>query len=67
MRYLMVALLVVVMFLIAFFAGEQIGIQKGKSQALKTNPVSEELEQTCFSLWLGQQAKKAWEKENGKK
>lgn len=68
---LMVTTLVMVMFFIAFFAGEQIGMQKGKTQAMKealrTNPPSEELEMVCAGLWIGQQNKKYWEKENASK
>ena len=44
--------------------GKKQGIAEGRSQALKTNPVSEELEQTCFGLWINDLNKKAWEKEN---
>ena len=62
---------IVVMFLITFQAGEQIGIQKGIKQALKevlkTNPPSEELELVCAGLWVGEQNKKYWERENASK
>ena len=68
MQSLVMALLgIVSAFMLGQSVGHREGIAEGRSQALKTNPVSEELEQTCFSLWLGTQAKKAWEKENGKK
>ena len=70
MRFL-VWVTAVVMFLIAFFAGEQIGIQKGKAQTtkevLRTNPPSEELEMVCAGLWIGEQNKKYWEKGNASK
>lgn len=32
---------------------------KGRSEALRTTPVSEELEMVCAGLWVGEQAKKA--------
>lgn len=32
---------------------------RGRAEALRTNPVSEELEMTCAGLWVGEQAKKA--------
>lgn len=39
---------------------------RGKAEALKTNPVSEDLEMVCAGLWVGQQNRKYWEKENKK-
>lgn len=66
MRIVWASALVVTMFLLAFVTGEQIGMQKGKDQALKealrTNPPSDELEMTCLGLWLGEQNKKYAEK-----
>ena len=41
-----------------------LGYQDGKKAALSTNPVSEDLELTCAGLWLGEQAKKRWRREN---
>ena len=35
------------------------GVAYGKSIALNTSPVSEELEMTCAGLWVGEQNKKA--------
>ena len=35
------------------------GVAHGRKTALKTNPVSEELEIACMSLWVGEQNKKA--------
>ena len=70
MRYLVIAgelIIYGVAIWIALTIGYNKGIAEGRSMALKTNPVSDELEQTCFSLWLGEQAKKAWEKENAGK
>lgn len=34
------------------------GVAEGRRTALSTNPVSEQLEITCASLWVGEQAKK---------
>ena len=69
MQSLIAMLIVGIMsaFMLGQSMGKREGIAEGRSMALKTNPVSEELEQTCFSLWLGEQAKKAWEKENAGK
>ena len=44
--------------------GYQDGYTTAQKQALKTNPPSEELELTCAGLWIGDQAKKQWRKEN---
>lgn len=38
--------------------GKKWGIAEGRSIALKTNPVSEELEMVCTALWVGEQNKK---------
>ena len=38
------------------------GIVEGRNTALKTNPVSQELEMVCAGLWVGEQNKKFWEK-----
>jgi hypothetical protein len=57
---------VVVWTILGFYIGNHLGIAEGKIQgakeALKTNPVSEELEITCAALWVGDQNKKAVEK-----
>jgi hypothetical protein len=42
------------------------GYQDGVKEALKTNPVSEELELTCAGLWVGEQTKKYLAKEKRK-
>ena len=34
--------------------------------ALKTNPPSEELEMVCAGLWVGEQNKKMWKKQNAR-
>lgn len=53
----------------AWYFGYTTGEGRGRQQALKTalstNPVSEELELVCAGLWVGEQNKKYWEKENG--
>ena len=70
MRYLTLVIVAVSWGIIGYKIGQTDGIAEGRSTALKeaykTNPVSEELERTCFTLWVGEQAKKAWKKENGK-
>ena len=45
----------------------QEGFQEGRKTAYNMHPVSEELEMTCASLWVGEQAKKRWEKDNASK
>lgn len=36
----------------------QLGYEQGGKDALKTNPVSEDLELTCAALWVGKQISK---------
>ena len=68
MQSLVMALLgIVSAFMLGQSVGHRAGIAEGRSQALKTNPVSEELEMVCAGLWIGEQNKKYWEKENAKK
>ena len=47
------------------------GKKEGRSMALKevlhTNPPSEELEMVCAGLWIGEQNKKYWNKDNANK
>ncbi len=40
------------------------GFRLGMHYALKTNPTSEELEMVCAGLWIGDQNKKMWKKQN---
>lgn len=40
------------------------GFKLGMHYALKTNPPSEELEMVCAGLWVGEQNKKMWKKQN---
>ena len=51
-----------------WYWGKTVGIAEGhiiaKKEALKTNPPSEELEIACAGLWIGEQNKKYFEKEN---
>lgn len=42
----------------------QRGFADALKSAYKTNPPSEELEITCAGLWIGEQNKKFWGKEN---
>jgi hypothetical protein len=42
------------------------GFAEGRGMALKTNPPSEELEMTCAGLWVGEQNKKYWNKQNAR-
>ena len=42
------------------------GFAEGRGIALKTNPPSEELEMVCAGLWVGEQNKKAWKKDNAR-
>ena len=44
--------------------GQKTGYKEGWKDALRTNPVSEELDLVCAGLWLGEQNKKYFEKEN---
>ena len=42
------------------------GFKLGMHYALKTSPPSEELEVTCAGLWVGEQNKKYWNKQNAR-
>jgi len=42
------------------------GFAEGRNIALKTNPLSQELEMVCAGLWIGEQNKKYWKKEKNK-
>jgi hypothetical protein len=44
----------------------QRGFAEGRGIALKTNPPSEELEMVCAGLWVGQQNRKEWNKQNAR-
>lgn len=72
MKYLALLILMLVLALwIPFKMDERYaqGLADGKASALKTNPVSEELELTCAALWIGEQHRKLIQQEvkrNGK-
>ena len=67
MRFLVMTIFVCVMWtLVGYNWGKREGIAEGMKKALSINPVSEELEMTCAGLWVGEQNKKAWKKENGR-
>lgn len=60
-----------VLFVVSWgFVAHQLGMATGRQNALKeayrTNPVSEELELVCVGLWIGEQNKKYWAKEQGR-
>lgn len=52
---------------VIYYVGERDGYQKAEAKMLKTNPPSEALELACLGLWVGEQNKKYWEKENANK
>ena len=62
----MKAALIIVMGFLVFEWGLYIGHQRALKTAYDTRNVSEELENACVSLWLGQQNRKYWEKEQQK-
>ena len=43
------------------------GFKQGWHDALHKRPVNEELELVCAGLWIGNETKKYWEKQNEKK
>lgn len=68
-KYVLVTAIVVVLYLLIkqrYVDEYQAGYAEGMRVALKTNPPSEELEIVCAGLWVGEQNKKAWKKENGR-
>jgi hypothetical protein len=68
-KYILVTALVVVFYLLIkqrYTDEDQAGYAEGMRVALKTNPPSEELEMVCAGLWVGEQNKKAWKKENAR-
>ena len=42
------------------------GFRVGMNYALKSDPPSEELEMRCAGLWVGQQNRKEWNKQNAR-
>jgi len=68
MRYLLVEAVVWSIILMGVLMwGIDHGIKQGRKEALTTNPVSDELELVCAGLWIGEQNKKAWEKDRARK
>lgn len=55
---LLEAVLIAIIMLLVLMWGIDHGIKQGKRDALRTNPVSEELEMICAGLWVGEQNKK---------
>lgn len=67
MKSVLVAILIGLGYLLLHSAFERQynrGLAEGRGMALKTNPPSEELELVCAGLWVGEQNKKYWNKEN---
>ena len=68
MRYLLVEAVVWSIILMGVLMwGIDHGTKQGRKDALRTNPPSDELEMTCAGLWIGEQNKKAWEKDRARK
>ena len=69
MNYVLAILLAFTVYLMFDFSLEkqyEKGFHAGHKAALLTDPVSEDLEIVCASLWVGQQNKKATEKKNAR-
>lgn len=67
MKYLLIGLIGMTTYLLIqnqFDDRYKTGYLAGKKEALKTNPPSEDLELVCVGLWIGEQNKKYWEREN---
>lgn len=70
MKYILIGLIGIIIYLLIqnqFDDRYQAGYREGIKTALKTNPPSEDLELVCAGLWVGEQNKKAWKKENAGK
>lgn len=68
-KYILVAAIVLVVYLLIqqrYTDEYKAGYAEGLRVGLKTNPPSEELELVCAGLWVGEQNKKMWKKENGR-
>ncbi len=68
-KYVLITTLVVVLYLLVkqrYVDEYQAGYAEGMRVALKTNPPSEELEMVCAGLWVGEQNKKTWNKQNAR-
>ena len=69
MKYVLVLLIIGLMIYAVERRAERAhaeGFKLGMHYALKSNPPSEELEMVCAGLWVGEQNKKAWKKENAR-
>lgn len=67
MKWILITIIVLLVGLLAhnrLEAEYKRGFADATKSALKTNPPSEELELVCVGLWIGEQNKKYWEKEN---
>ena len=67
MKYILIAGIAISVMLLSHYRFEseyQRGFSDALKSAYKTNPPNEELELTCAGLWIGDQAKKQWRKEN---
>lgn len=60
------AILAILVAFLLFEWGLYLGHQRALKTAYDTRKVSEELENACLSLWVGQQNQKHWEKEKNK-
>ena len=69
MRFLVTIAAIMMWTAVGFLAGKHLGASEGRSTALKealhTNPPSEELEMVCAGLWVGEQNRKYWRRDNG--
>jgi hypothetical protein len=69
MKYILIFCILATAYLLISYRMDQRyaeGLAEGRRTALNTHPVSDELEMTCASLWVGKQADKAWKKENAR-
>ena len=57
-RILVEGTLWALMLLLTLMIGLHYGEKRGMAQALKTDPVSEQLEMVCAGLWVGEQNRK---------
>lgn len=63
MKLLMTLMLVGLAYLFGHFLGEKEGYRDAMATAYDTKNVKDELEFACLALWLGEQNKKYWAKE----
>ena len=65
-RWVIEVVLIAVLMIATLVWGIHHGKEQGKKDALFTQPPSDELELVCAGLWVGEQNKKQWEKEQRK-